>query len=102
LIFISDLFKERDFAISPRPLDETIPKLTFLMFLFSLHASKILTNPSSPKSTPLKLNFSIGWSTFSFNASPMNMPAYADKFLLFAKDSLVKFFAPGLEIASFR
>jgi hypothetical protein len=32
----------------------------------------------------------------------MNMPAYADKFLLFAKDSLVKFFAPGLEIASFR
>jgi len=60
LIFINDLFKARDFAISPSPLDETIPKLTFLMFLFSLQASKILTNPSSPKSTPLKFNFSIG------------------------------------------
>ena len=64
----------RVLAIIFKPDEDTKPKVTFLMFLFALQASRILMRPSSSRLTFLKLSFSIGWSGLAMRASPMKIP----------------------------
>jgi len=88
--------------INLRPFELTYPKVTILMFLLALHASKILRRPSSSRKTFLKFNFSTGWSALAIKASPIKIPVFDFKSVFLEKLSLVIFLAPGLQRASFK